>query len=186
MNNLGIYNLKKEIHQINRFKFNLILSLSYSIICFLFITFFLTVFSFSYVTSSSMEDTLNKKDLLFCNKLSYILKNEPKRFDIINFYCPENNEIFVKRIIGLPNDKIDIKDGIVYINSEKIEENYILPDNYNTKETIVVPSNEYFVLGDNRANSFDSRYWEYKFVKKENILNKVILSFSKDRFKFLI
>lgn len=128
------------------------------------------------VPTGSMIPTIEKGDFLFANMHSYgyvipftdkkILKTPIKRQDIAIFPYPEDPSItFIKRIIGIPNDKIIIKDEIVYINGKELDEPYkfldsSLPIRGDDLE-LVVPAGKYFMVGDNRRNSLDSRYWGF-------------------------
>lgn len=133
-----------------------------------------------YIPSEAMLPTLQVNDRLIINKLAYRF-SPPQRGDIIVFSPTEvlqqqnYHEAFIKRIIGLPGDKVQIKEGKVYINDQPLQEDYIqdLP-NYEYK-TQVVPANSYFVLGDSRNNSYDSHYWG--FVPRENIIGKATQRF---------
>lgn len=133
-----------------------------------------------YIPSEAMLPTLQISDRLIIDKLAYRF-SPPQRGDIIVFSPTEvlqqqdYHEAFIKRIIGLPGDKIQIEDGKVYINEQPLQENYIneLPNyEYGTE---VVPANSYFVLGDNRNNSYDSHYWG--FVPRQNIIGKATQRF---------
>ena len=131
------------------------------------------------VNEKSMEPTLYAGERIFVNKLSYAFK-EPKRGDVVAF-LPNNNKdkYYIKRIIGLPGDEIDIYDGSIYINGEKYEgkiNQYTRPGNI-MNYPYKVPENSYFVVGDNREFSEDSRYFEVGCVPLENIAGKALLRF---------
>jgi len=126
------------------------------------------------VDGVSMMETLHDGEFLLINKLNYKL-NEPKFYDVVAFKFYDKNENlqknFVKRIIGLPGDRIDISNGELYINSEHIDEEidtYILLDDVDFP--VIVPDKSYFVMGDNRDNSHDSRSSDVSFVKFEEII----------------
>ena len=131
------------------------------------------------VPSSSMESTIMKGDKISGNRLSYKF-SEPERGDIIIFKFPDNEEEnYIKRIIGLPGDIIEITNGIVYINGEALDESYLPAHPYMEDfPATVVPDDSYFMMGDNRLNSKDSRYWNNKFVSKDKILAKAIFIYS--------
>ena len=135
------------------------------------------------VSGSSMETTLHNGDNLIVDKLSYRFR-DPKRYDIIVFpYKYEENTYYIKRIIGLPGETVQIMDdGSIYINGEKLEENYgmevIKPETIGrAAEPIELGDDEYFVMGDNRNDSKDSRYWTNTFVTKDEILGKAIFRY---------
>lgn len=123
------------------------------------------------VPTGSMEDTIMPGDRLIGFRLSY-LNSDPRRGDIIIFEYPINpEEIYIKRVIGLPGETVEIKAGKVYINgsSEPIEEDYLKAEEWfmeNDGLVFDVPEGHYFVMGDNRNNSLDGRYWSYEAVKK--------------------
>jgi len=136
-----------------------------------------------HVPTSSMEGTISAGDRMLTNRTSY-WKSSPQRGDIVVFYYPDAKmqsppeEVhYVKRIIGLPGETVTIQDGAVYINGVKLDEPYI---HMSTKvgESYVVPEGHYFMLGDNRNNSADSRAWEHKFVPEADILGKVFFKYS--------
>ncbi len=128
------------------------------------------------VSGSSMETTLSDGDHLIVDKISYRFR-EPQRYEIVVFpYRYEKNTYYIKRIIGLPGETIQIKDGQILIDGETYQENGEFPgiENAGVAETkVALDSGEYFVLGDNRNNSEDSRYADMGNVKKRNIIGKV-------------
>ena len=110
------------------------------------------------VNGVSMQPTLSDGDNLIVDKLSYRF-HDPDRFDIIVF-PQEDGRYFIKRIIGLPGETVQILDGSVYINGEKLEEHYgneVMEEAGIAAEPVTLGVDEYFVLGDNRNNSKDSR-----------------------------
>lgn len=134
------------------------------------------------VPSQSMESTIMTGSRLIGNRLAYINK-EPERGDIIIFHYPDNERIlFVKRIIGLPGDSVEIKreDHSVYINGQKLDEPYLKEEMFvETDMTFKVPNDSYFCMGDNRNGSVDSRYWNNHYVKRKKIVAKVFLKYWK-------
>ena len=112
------------------------------------------------VNGNSMNPTLFNNDSLWLNKLTYHFQN-PKRFDIVVIDTDLNGgEYIIKRIIGLPGDTIQIKNQKVYINGKRLQTDMVLG------------KNEYFVLGDNRNDSDDSRFPEVGVIKKNRIIGK--------------
>jgi signal peptidase I len=136
-----------------------------------------------YIPSNSMIPTLDIGDRLVVEKVSYHF-NPPTTGDIIVFEPPEilqlqgytKDQAFIKRIIGLPGQTIDIKNGVVYIDDRPLEEDYIteLPD-YLWQGPVKIPEDQYFVMGDNRNNSNDSHVWG--FLPKENIIGRAVFRF---------
>lgn len=132
-----------------------------AVILFLIIhTFFLES---RYVPSPSMVPTIAVQDRFLSNKTAYWFK-PPQRFDIIVFKPPAiagSKEDFVKRIIGLPGETIQIQKGVVYINNKPLSEPYITPDRAPIRDfgPYTIPQGNLFMMGDNRNNSQDSRYW---------------------------
>lgn len=133
------------------------------------------------VEGASMENTLHNGDNLIVDKLSYRF-HDPERFDIIVFpFQFQDNTYYIKRIIGLPGETVQIMDdGSIYINGEKLEENYgmevIKPETIGRAvEPIELGDDEYFVMGDNRNNSSDSRTDMVGNIKRENIIGKAWL-----------
>ena len=131
------------------------------------------------VPTGSMENTVMTHDRVFAFRLSYLFEN-PERGDIVVFPLPDDeSQNYLKRIIGLPGDTVEIKDGKVYINNseEPLQEDYLKEKPTGDYGPYNVPENSYFMLGDNRNISLDSRYWEHTFVKKNKIMGKVILRY---------
>ena len=133
------------------------------------------------VEGASMENTLHNGDNLIVDKLSYRF-HDPERFDIIVFpFQFQDNTYYIKRIIGLPGETVQIMDdGSIYINGEKLEENYgmevIKPETIGrAAEPIELGDDEYFVMGDNRNNSSDSRTDMVGNITRVNIIGKAWL-----------
>lgn len=139
------------------------------------------------IPTGSMRPTLLEGDLILVNKFIYGAKvpftkmrlpgfREPARGDVIVFIYPEDTKKdFIKRLVGLPNETVEIKSGTIYINDKPLLDPafnkryyYNRGDLMNEGERITVPEDSYFVLGDNSGSSKDSRYWG--FVPKDNVL----------------
>ncbi|MFN3926494.1 MAG: signal peptidase I [Pseudanabaenaceae cyanobacterium] len=158
-----------------------------------------------YIPTTSMEPTLLVDDRLIIDKIS-LLWRKPERGEIIVFYppdgegVPDSSKAYIKRLIGLPGDRIAIKDGKVYVNGIPLQEDYIAePPNYsipnskplicppncvfqpanttriNNVESFIVPENHYWVMGDNRNNSADSHIWG--FLPADRLLGRAWLRF---------
>jgi signal peptidase I len=157
-----------------------------------------------YIPSGSMLPTLQINDKLIVDKVSYRF-NDPQRGDIVVFMPPDQASIclgynppsqrdqaptaggspqaqevkpkdaFIKRVIGLPGDRIEVKQGRVYVNDEPLQEKYIDDAPQYQLPQVTVPQNSYMVLGDNRNNSCDSHYWG--FVPRQNIIGRAIVRF---------
>ena len=127
------------------------------------------------VSGSSMETTLSDGDQLIVDKMSYRFRN-PKRYDIIVFpYQYEPNTYYIKRIIGLPGETIQIIDGYIYIDGEQLDEHYgneLMNDPGIAAEPVALGEDEYFVLGDNRNNSQDSRAVNVGVIHRKDILGR--------------
>lgn len=154
-----------------------ILYICFAIILALFINRFIIMNS--HVPSGSMEKTIMTGDDLFVNRLPYLF-SDPKRFDIVVFKYPDNEKLlYIKRVIGLPGEKVEIKDGKVYINdaSEPLKEDFVNGEPLGDYGPYYVPDNCYFVMGDNRNNSQDSRFWRNTFVNKKKIIGKAAFKY---------
>ncbi len=132
------------------------------------------------VSGSSMYDTLEDGDNLWIDKLSYRFK-DPERFDIVVFPYHDSSVYYIKRIIGLPGEKVRIdEEGTIYINGTPLEEEYgyetIEPNMIGrAEEDIILGEDEYFVMGDNRNDSKDSRFEEVGNIHKDELEGKAIL-----------
>ncbi len=129
------------------------------------------------VIGPSMEYTLMDGDNLIVDKISYRL-NDPERFDIVVFpYRYDRKTYYIKRIIGLPGETVQIlEDGTILINGEKLTEYYgkeVILDAGRAIEPVTLSDDEYFVMGDNRNNSRDSRYEDVGNIKKSEFIGKV-------------
>ena len=181
---------------------------NFSVIITLFSIFFLrtAIADWNHVPSGSMEPNLYDGDWLLVNKTEYgptipfvnvrlFMSDYPERGDVITFVPPHTSDLYVKRIIGIPGDKITFSGREIRVNGQQIESNVISRDHVkevsleligkrkhliqysktgrlpSSEQTIVVPEDKYFVLGDHRNNSADSRYWG--FVESDNIMGKV-------------
>lgn len=133
------------------------------------------------IPSGSMENTIMTNDTVFTFRLSYLF-SEPKRGDIIVFPYPDNENIdYIKRVVGLPGETVEIKEGVVYIDGDPLDEPYVKEEWHMLGDAGVyeVPEDSYFVMGDNRNSSEDSRYWRNKFVEEDKIKSKYIFTYPK-------
>ena len=126
------------------------------------------------IPSQSMEKTIMTGDRILGSRLTYLM-HDPQRYDIVVFKYPDDeSQLFIKRVIGLPGEKVEIIDGKVYIDDAEVP----LDDSFTPEPAVgnwgphIVPKDYYFMLGDNRNNSKDSRYWENTYVRKDKILGK--------------
>lgn len=160
----------------------------------LFINFFIIVNST--VPTGSMETTIMSGSRMIGFRVAYLFK-EPQRGDIIVFRFPDDpSQFFVKRVIGLPGETVEVVGGITYIDGVQLDEPYINDDYWIEYELIkddpamveaqglrynagpyTVPEGSYFMMGDNRGNSRDSRMWDNKFVTKDKIIGKAWLCY---------
>ncbi|WP_035765966.1 signal peptidase I [Butyrivibrio sp. NC2002] len=130
------------------------------------------------VEGESMMYTLHDGDALIADKLTYRF-SDPKRFDIVIFpYAQDPDSYFIKRIIGLPGETVQIDyDGNIYINGEILEEHYgaeVIQDPGRAAEPVTLGEDEYFVMGDNRNYSFDSREEAVGNIKKSDFIGKTV------------
>ena len=151
------------------------------------------------IPSPSMENTLMVKDRLFGFRLAYGINldlfgckisekfRDPERFDIVIFKYPDDeSRLFIKRVIGLPGETVEIKDGKVYIDDSEtpLDDSFIPEKMLGNYGPYKVPENCYFMLGDNRAVSKDSRYWTNTYVRRDKIIAKAFFMYW-PKFKWL-
>lgn len=150
--------------------------LSYILLFIIFLCFFKYVLIWGSVLSGSMEPTIMTGDITFINGLAY-KNHEPQRGDIISFRSREDGkeETMLKRVIGIPGDHLEFINGYVYVNGNILQEDY-LDASVKTLAigTFDVPEDCCFVLGDNRYDSFDSRYWNDPYVQYSDIYGKLL------------
>ncbi len=124
------------------------------------------------VENVSMQPTLKPGEFLLINRVAYRF-GSPSIGDIIVFHAPgQENTDYIKRVIGLPEDRVTVSDGIVYVNNQPLYEPYIAESPRYTG-TWEIPADHYFVLGDNRNNSSDSHMWG--FIPREDIVGRALL-----------
>lgn len=141
------------------------------------LVFIMYIATLQQIVGSSMSPTFESQEIVILNKFHYLLF-DIKRFDIISFEY-DSTKYLIKRVIGLPGDKIEYKDNVLYVNGEKIEEEFLSEDIKTENFTLAslgyeeIPKDMYLVLGDNREDSLDSR--EIGLIQKKEILGKVNL-----------
>ena len=139
-----------------------------------------TIIASAHVISGSMESTVMTDSRVMGLRMVYWF-SDPGRFDIILFHAPDGDSEhpYVKRIIGLPNEKIEIVNGKVYVNDSgfPLDDSFIKDGAWGDFGPVVVPENSYFVIGDNRNGSVDSRHWENTFVPRRNIIAKLYFEY---------
>lgn len=131
------------------------------------------------IPSESMQNTIMVGDQIFGNRLAYI-NSDPERFDIVIFRYPDDpDQFFIKRVIGLPGETVEIKAGKVYIDGADtpLDDSFCPEVPVGDYGPYKVPDNSYFMLGDNRNWSKDSRFWNNSYVDKDAILGKAVLRY---------
>lgn len=172
---------------------NIIYAVKSILISFLLALFVVTcILINSVIPSESMENTIMTGDRLIGNRLAYgvnfrigdkqICKKlrDPKRFDIIIFRFPDDeSQLYIKRIIGLPGETVEIKNGKVFIDgsSKPLDDSFTAEETEGSFGSYKVPKNSYFVMGDNRNCSYDSRFWDNTYVRFDQILGKAVFRY---------
>ena len=149
------------------------------------IAFFLNtcIIANSWIPSSSMENTIMAGDRVIGFRLAYTFGSEPERGDVVIFDHKaepgKDKTRLVKRIIGMPGEQVDIRDGHIYINQSEtpLEEPYLPEAMEPGQYHFQVPEGCFLMLGDNRNNSIDARYWEDPYVPEEAIVAKVLIRY---------
>lgn len=135
--------------------------------------FFLQVF---WIPSGSMEPTLDIKDRIVVNKVAYHFRL-PRRLEITVFrqVASADNEKrdLIKRLVGLPGEKLQLKDGVIYINDQPVKADHTMNQDFANFGPIIIPPASYFVMGDNRPASADSRFWG--FLPEKNLIGPAFL-----------
>jgi len=129
------------------------------------------------VEGTSMQPRLIDQERIFVNRFIYRIR-EVQRGDVVVFWFPKDrSKSFIKRVVGIPGDQVEIRQGIVYVNGARIPEPYLLPQfqDYRSYQRAIVPPGHYFVLGDHRNSSNDSRSWG--FVEEQLIYGKAVFSY---------
>lgn len=139
------------------------------------------------VSGHSMDPNLNNSDYLLTDKISYRF-NKPQRGDIVVFHAPDAANCvqgtgcdYIKRIIGLPNETVEVKDNAIYINGSLLEESYLPagtlthPGDFTRDRAVTMGPDEYFVVGDNRGQSSDSRVWGG--IQPDNIVGRAFFRY---------
>jgi len=134
------------------------------------------------MVGSGMEPTLSDDDILIVNRMAYLF-SDPERFDIIVFNKSgkEHRVYATRRIYGLPGDTVQVKDGAVFINGEQIDEPINVDPMITSglyEEEVTLDDDEYFVLGDNRNDCEDSRYFNFGNVSREEIIGEAVIRLS--------
>ena len=128
------------------------------------------VIFFSYVPTTSMVPTVPQKSVMLVTYLHG--EKEVERGDVVVFWSEEYGEQMVKRVVGLPGEKIVLHRGELFINDERYEEDYVINTDVRSA-TFEVPEGAYLFLGDNRENSEDARWWNDPYIEAEELVGKV-------------
>lgn len=155
----------------------------YAVFAIIFIILFQTIFMLSLVPSGSMEGTIQTNSVVFSTMYD-VNEEDLERYDILTFVSPNDPDVtYIKRLIGLPGETVEVKEGKVYADGVELDSSFINESQNQAGDGIYeIPESCYFFMGDNRNNSNDSRFWEKPYVPAKNIRAKakcVIFPFSK-------
>ena len=142
---------------------------------------FKVLLQLAYVPSGSMETTIPTKTLLIGWRLPFVVSDPvPERGDIVTFWDEEMGHVLVKRVVGLPGETVSFEGGFVYINGEKLDEDYLPVSGItqSEKDTFQVPEDCIFVMGDNRTGSHDSRYLREPYIPVSQVQGRMLLAIS--------
>ncbi len=168
--------VKKAVAAIFDFLQSIVVVLAIMVMIYLF------VMSPQEISGASMEPNFHNGEYILTNKIEYKLTN-PKRGDVVIFKSPLNKDIdYIKRIIALPGETVMLKDSALWVNGTKVAEPYLAPDAYifggsylREGVEVTVPEGQYFVVGDNRPHSSDSR--EFGPIAKEDFIGKALVRY---------
>jgi len=147
-----------------------VVAAAFALIC---LSLHLYVFHVVRVEGTSMVDTLRSGDIVLVTRFDYAGGRQPRRGDIVECSFPGRSGTYIKRVIGLPGDTVEIIDSRTYVNGTPLSEPYATGPSENYSASL--GTDEYLVLGDNRAESYDSRAEDMGFISNENILGHVRL-----------
>lgn len=144
---------------------------------------FKVILQLAYVPTGSMETTIPTKTLLIGWRLPFAVADPmPERGDIVTFYSDELSKVLVKRVVGLPGEKITFKGGYTYINGEKLDESYLPEQGITDGERVFeVPEGHIFLMGDNRPGSRDCRSFEQPYIAVDKIQGRMLVAISVGR-----